>query len=79
MQVIYNGIQHLKEAIADSRKVLLVRDASFPFLSIKDVVNNVLSDAVVFEEFAPNPLYEQVGKGVELFNAQGCDTIVTIK
>ena len=78
MQVIYNGIQHLKEAIADSRKVLLVRDASFPFLSIKDVVNSVLSDAVVFEEFAPNPLYEQVGKGVELFNAQGCDTIVAI-
>lgn len=78
MQVIFNGIQHLKEAIADSRKVLLVRDASFPFLSIKDEVNSVLSDAVVFEEFAPNPLYEQVCKGVELFNAQGCDTIVAI-
>ena len=78
MQTIYKGIHHLVESIDGSRKVMLVRDASFPFLSIKDEVNAMLSDAIVFDEFAPNPLYEQVCKGVELFNTEGCDTIVAI-
>ena len=41
-------------------------------------MEKALPGAVVFDEFAPNPLYEQVCKGVELFNAEGCDTIVAV-
>ena len=78
MQTIYNGIQHLCEAISGSQKIMLLCDASYPFLSIKSQVDAVLRDAVVFNDFASNPLYEQVCKGVELFNANQCDTIVAV-
>ncbi len=78
MQTIYNGIQHLEEAIAGCKKVMLVSDASYPFLSIREQVDTILHGAPVFNDFAPNPLYEQVCKGVELFNAEGCDAIVAI-
>ena len=57
---------------------MLVCDASYPFLSIKPQVDDILRDAIVFNDFASNPLYEQVCKGVELFNANQCDTIVAV-
>ena len=78
MQTIYNGISNLGKAIADSNKIMLVCDASYPFLSIKPQVDDILHDAIVFNDFASNPLYEQVCKGVELFNANQCDTIVAV-
>ena len=78
MQTIYNGISNLGKVIADSQKVMLVCDASYPFLSIKPQVDDILHDAIVFNDFASNPLYEQVCKGVELFNANQCDTIVAV-
>ena len=78
MQTIYNGISNLGKAIAGSQKVMLVCDASYPFLSIKPQVDDILHDAIVFNDFASNPLYEQVCKGVELFNANQCDTIVAV-
>ena len=78
MQTIYNGISNLGKAIAGSQKVMLVCDASYPFLSIQPQVDDILRDAVVFNDFASNPLYEQVCKGVELFNANQCDTIVAV-
>ncbi len=78
MQTIYNGISNLGKAIAGSQKVMLVCDASYPFLSIKSQVDDILHDAIVFNDFASNPLYEQVCKGVELFNANQCDTIVAV-
>ena len=31
-----------------------------------------------FSDFTPNPLYEDVCKGVELFNAEECDTILAV-
>lgn len=77
-QIIYNGIQHLTEAITDSQKIMLVCDASYPYLSIKPQVDDILCDAVVFNDFASNPLYEQVCKGVTLFNAEHCNAIVAV-
>ena len=77
-QQILNGIEHLNGVVADSRKVMLVCDGSFPFLSIKTAVESIGVPFVKFDQFTPNPLYEDVCKGVELFNQEQCDTILAV-
>ncbi len=76
MQQILKGYENIEKALKEvgSERYLLVCDASFPFLPIKDV----FKPAAVFDQFTPNPLYEQVCKGVELFNREQCDTIVAV-
>lgn len=59
-------------------KFMLVKDSSFPFLSIRDEIESIGISRVNFSEFTPNPLYEQVKKGIELFNAEDCKAIVAV-
>ena len=77
-QTIYQGICHLNEALKGAGKVLLVCDTSFPYLSIKADIEGMTVPYAVFDGFTPNPLYEDVSKGVDLFNAEGCDTILAV-
>ena len=56
MQTIYQGIEHLSEALEGSIKVLLVCDSSFDFLNIKTEIEHMEVPHVVFNEFTPNPL-----------------------
>ena len=78
MQRILRGIAHLKNVLVNSKKVLLVCDNSFPFLNIKDEIEGMKVPYVVFSDFTSNPLYEDVCNGVDLFNAEHCDTILAI-
>lgn len=78
MQTIYNGIDHLLEALSGAKKILLVCDSSFQFLNIKDEIERIPVPFVKFDQFTPNPLYEDVCKGVELFNSEQCDTILAV-
>lgn len=78
MQIIINGIEHLKDALLDSDNVLLVCDSSFPFLNIKDSIDNLVIPHVMFCDFTQNPKYEDVCKGVELFRESKCDTILAV-
>ena len=76
MQQTLNGFENISKALKEvgSKQYMLVCDTSFPFLPIKDCFN----PAVTFDQFTPNPLYEQVCKGVELFNENKCDAIVAV-
>ena len=78
MQKILKGINNLGEALKDSTKVLLVCDSSFPFLSIKGDIERMEVPYVTFDQFTPNPLYEDVCKGVDLFQSANCDTILAV-
>lgn len=78
MQKIYKGIENLGEALEGSAKVLLVCDSSFPFLSIKEDIEHMDVPHVVFDQFTPNPLYEDVCKGVDLFQITKCDTVLAV-
>lgn len=78
MQTIYKGIEHLNETVTSSNKILLVTDSSFPFLSIKKDIENIAIPYVKFDQFTPNPLYEDVCKGVDLFNSEQCDVILAV-
>lgn len=77
-QIIYNGIENLPKALEGSSKVLLVCDSSFPYLNIKDAIESISTPYVTFSDFTPNPLYEDVCKGVDLLNAERCDTILAV-
>ncbi len=80
MQKIINGIANLPEILRaiDCKKVFLVVDSSFPFLNIKDDVENMGYPHVMFSDFTPNPLYEQVCKGIDLFQITKCDSILAV-
>lgn len=64
MQIIINGIEQLKGALLGSYRVLLVCDASFPFLNIKDSIEDMEIPYVLFCDFTLQ--YEDVCKGVEV-------------
>lgn len=76
MQQILNGHENIAKVLEKigSERYLLVCDSSFPFLPIKDI----FKPAAIFDQFTPNPLYEQVSKGVEVFNNEHCDAIVAV-
>lgn len=82
-QKIISGNGSIKElntvlTSINTKKFMLVCDTSFPFLSIKDNINELSQQFVSFSEFTPNPLYEDVVKGVDLFCKENCDAIVAV-
>ncbi len=60
------------------KKFLLVCDGAFSYLNVKDVFENIQMPHVKFDGFSPNPLYEDVVKGVEFFISEKCDGIVAV-
>lgn len=78
MQTIYWGIHNLRKTLEDAKKVLLVCDASFPFLNIKNDIERLMIPHVLFNQFSSNPLYEDVCKGVDLFQITKCDAILAV-
>ena len=76
--ILLNGISHLKEVLEDSKKVFLVCDSSFPYLNIKNDIENIGLPHVVFSDYSSNPLYEDVCKGIDLFQITKCDTILAV-
>lgn len=77
-QKILNGISHLCESLQGATKVFLVCDSSFPFLNIKENIEKMDVPYVMFSDFTPNPLYEQVCKGIDLFQITKCDSILAV-
>lgn len=60
------------------KKYLLVCGSSFDKLPIKEWFDAINVPCARFDKFTPNPLYEDVCKGVEIFKREGCDAIVAI-
>ena len=84
MQTIVQGkesYKHLTDILKTlaSRKFLLVcGKKSFEALNIHEFIDNESPEYIRFSDFSPNPKYEQVCKGIEAFNGNGCDAIVAI-
>lgn len=81
MQNIINGIDSLPGILQEigCKKLFLVIDSSYPFLNIKDAIEELpVAEKVKFSDFTPNPLYEQVCKGIELLKTSKCDTILAV-
>lgn len=81
MQKIINGIAQLPAILKDvgCEKLFLVVDSSYPFLNIKDAIEALpVKERVLFSDFTPNPLYEQVCNGIESLKTSNCDTILAV-
>lgn len=80
MQNIINGITTLPQILngVGSRKLFLVVDSSYPFLNLRNAIEALQVDKICFSDFTPNPLYEQVCNGIDLFKTSGCDTIIAV-
>lgn len=78
MQQILNGIHTLHGVLEGCKKILLVCDSSFSLLNIKQEIEDIPFSFVIFNQFTPNPLYEDVSKGVDMFNEEHCDTILAV-
>lgn len=60
------------------RKFLLVCGGSFRRLPIADYFETLDIPYVPFTDFTPNPQYDEVCRGVEVYRANGCDAIVAV-
>ncbi len=81
MQKIINGIAQLPDILKEvgCKKLFLVVDSSYPFLNIKDAIESLpVKERVMFSDFTPNPLYEQVSNGIGLLKSEECDTILAV-
>ena len=81
MQKIINGIAQLPTILKEvgCEKLFLVVDSSYPFLNIKDAIEALpVKERVMFSDFTPNPLYEQVCNGIALLKTSNCDTILAV-
>ena len=80
MQQILNGIDKLQEILkaVNCRKLFMVTDSSYPFLNIKEEIEQADVKKVCFSDFSPNPLFEDVCKGIDLFTCQECDAILAV-
>ena len=72
-----NELQKLWEK-HEIKKVFIVCDAAFPFLETHEEYLNLDIPYVIFNEFTPNPLYDDVVVGVKRLKEQGCDAILAI-
>lgn len=59
---------------------MLVKDKSYPFLPnvLKETLDRYKANCIVFDGFTPNPKYEEVLEGVNLFNDNKCELIVAV-
>ena len=80
MQKIVQGIDKLPQILEsfNSKKMFLVIDSSYPFLNIKDNIDTLEIQKVIFSDFLPNPLYEDICKGIDLLRAEKCDVILAV-
>lgn len=63
-------------ALLQGKKVLLVCGSSFDQLEIAPSIRKL--EHIRFCEFSPNPVYEDVCKGVALFLRTGCEAILAV-
>lgn len=73
-----NNYERLEEWL-DGKKTFLICGGSIKYL---EDLNRKLSETknliVRFSDFQPNPVYESVVKGVDLFRSEACDSIIAV-
>lgn len=62
-----------------AKKIFIITGAnSYKSLNFKDMIERLGIERVYFTDFTPNPKYEQICKGIEMFKSEGCDAILAI-
>ncbi len=61
-----------------AKKLLLVCGRSYDGLCVRGKIEALPVERVRFSDFSPNPLYEDVCRGVERFRTEQCDAILAV-
>lgn len=82
-QVIVHGAENvsaLNNILGEcgARNVFLVCGKSFFSLKIAQIIKDSEVSFIIFQDFSPNPKYEDIILGVKSFKDHGCDTILAI-
>ncbi len=60
------------------KKYLLVYTNSAKKLPVWEYLTSLGIPSALFSGFTPNPKYEEIVTGIDLFNAEGCDAVVAV-
>ena len=74
-QIFHKTVDSLLESLR-GKKIFLVCGSSFDRLEIAPAISGL--NPVRFSSFSPNPVYEDVCTGVELFRQTHCDAILAV-
>ena len=82
-QKIFTGIdsyKNIKTIIKKTgvKKPLLVCGNTYKSSFLKGYMDSLKTDLVIFSEYSPNPTYEEVLKGLEVYRSKGCDAVISI-
>ena len=74
-----NNYRALDDWLKGKQKVLLVCDSSIQFLEqFSKKLAEIRTPIIRFSDFQPNPLYESVAAGVNLYREEHCDSIMAV-
>ena len=76
MQELLNLNNYIK--YIDKENILLVCDKSFYNTELYKDIKKINKKIICFDDFNPNPTYESVRKGVEIFKKNKCEYIIAI-
>lgn len=78
-EIVFN-INKLPQIITklNCKKMFLVVGSSFNYLEIRNIIEGIKINKIIFSDFMPNPLYEDICKGVDLFKTESCDVILAV-
>ncbi len=82
-QLIFSGTdeyEHIADIIRELHihKLLLVCGKSYEQLKIKDYLSKLDVKMIRFSDYMPNPVYDDVSKGVLLFRQEACQAILAV-
>lgn len=72
-----NQYEKLDEWLSDKR-VLVVCGNAYKFIDKAKRVIDSHSNKVIFNNFKPNPVYESVVEGVDIFRKEECDAVIAV-
>lgn len=74
----YKQIAEILKGITSKKFLLVCGKNSFDALGIQTFIDAECPEYSRFSDFSPNPKYEQICKGIETYNRNGCEAIVAI-
>ncbi|MBP3802716.1 MAG: phosphonoacetaldehyde reductase [Oribacterium sp.] len=79
-QIIFcdkNQYEKLDEWLSD-KKTLVVCGSGYKHINKAKIVIDSHSNVVLFNNYKPNPVYESVIEGVDIFNKEKCDAVMAV-
>lgn len=80
-QEISEGIESIPGIIKKEnvKKIFVVCDkVMFDIWPVKKVLEDNKIEYVLFSDFGPNPKYDDIVKGIELYNSENCDFLISL-